>query len=267
MSVRVTVQTKIQQGRGTGTGADYKPWICAREFNSQGTCNNIRDWKHGRSIELLSVAETDVYRILRFDDETDDIREQFPLLDIDIVTKIADHLNVRLPFSTKERVFLPLTTDLLVTKTDKSLEAYSVKYDREALIVNEQDSDMQKKLKQRQRDLLNVQKMYWNSRGVPWYEVYVTDAMRIYSDNIMRSVYCYDYSYLETYDGSEKSLVNAFRCAVAHKLFDDVYELMQEELLDFVTLAHEKQMKIDMLSKEVRGQNAYAGSGFSYQNR
>lgn len=37
--------TKINEGRGKGSGASYLPWIQTREISSVGTCSNPKDWK------------------------------------------------------------------------------------------------------------------------------------------------------------------------------------------------------------------------------
>lgn len=42
---QISDQRKRQEGRGTGTEKDYKPYIQAREVNSLGTCSNPIDWK------------------------------------------------------------------------------------------------------------------------------------------------------------------------------------------------------------------------------
>ena len=82
-------KTKLKEGYGTGTGANYIPYIQTREFNSKGTTCNARDWITGRTVELLSQTEMRVWYLLRWDERVVDIREQFPL-DLEITKKIAD---------------------------------------------------------------------------------------------------------------------------------------------------------------------------------
>ena len=41
--------SKIEEGRGKGSGASYKPWIQTREVSSCATCSNPKDWKTGRT--------------------------------------------------------------------------------------------------------------------------------------------------------------------------------------------------------------------------
>ena len=110
-------KTKKREGRGTGTGADYKPWIRAREFpRDTGIRSMPVDWKHGRQMHFLSLNELWWYYILRWDDSVLDIREQYPL-DKDVTDKIADMIHVKQPADI-------MTTDMLVTYQMDGREVY-----------------------------------------------------------------------------------------------------------------------------------------------
>lgn len=76
---KISLKTKINEKRGTGTCADYKPYIYVSESKSDGTASIITDWKHGRAIQCLSQSEAMAYYVLRWDDSNVDIREQYPL--------------------------------------------------------------------------------------------------------------------------------------------------------------------------------------------
>ena len=67
---RKSQKGKFKEHRGTGTGADYKPWIQTGEFGSRGTAANPIDWKTGRQIHLLSQGEVIAWYLLRWDDKT-----------------------------------------------------------------------------------------------------------------------------------------------------------------------------------------------------
>lgn len=114
---QISDQRKRQEGRGTGTEKDYKPYIQAREVNSLGTCSNPIDWKTGRTVELLSQGESALWHILRWDDDVVDIREQYPL-DLKQTFKISGKLGIQHPGKN------PMTTDLLATMRDGRLIAY-----------------------------------------------------------------------------------------------------------------------------------------------
>lgn len=166
MSRKPSEKTKEKEHRGEGEGASYIPWIKAAEFNSQGTASNIVDWKHGRTIELLSQGEKWLYLILRWNDKVIDIREQYPL-DIDETNRIADDLGIK----RVDNGLIHMTTDLLVTLNDGSLRAYSVKPNRESM-------------KGRTCEKLAIEKAYWEARSIKWRNVFKEDLNRIYAKNI-----------------------------------------------------------------------------------
>lgn len=166
---------KLREHRGEGEGAEYKPWIKAREFNSTGTAHNIVDWKSGRTIELLSEGETWLYYILRWDDRVADIREQFPL-NLAETNAIADNSGIMRVDKGEDN----MTTDLLVTMDDGTFRAYSVKADRSQTVA---PRDIEK---------LWIEKTYWNTHKIPWKLVYKIDLNRDYADNIRLCVEYYN---------------------------------------------------------------------------
>lgn len=146
---RISEEGKRREGRGQGSGADYKPYIQGREFNSQGTCSTPIDWKTGRTVELLSQAEKAVWYLLRWDDRVADIREQYPLVLSKTVT-LAAEFGIRHPKDTKTR----MTTDFLVTMKHGTRLAISVKAD---------ERDLQNK---RTVEKLFLEQVYWGNEGV-----------------------------------------------------------------------------------------------------
>ena len=72
---------RINEGRGIGTGKDYRPFIQIHDFPSLGICTRIKSETVGRVHHLFSRNELAFFYILDFDDDVIDIREQYPLLD------------------------------------------------------------------------------------------------------------------------------------------------------------------------------------------
>lgn len=172
---KITETGKLREERGTGTGASYKPWIKIREVNSLGTATSVLDYKTGRNVELLSQGEVYYWYYLRWQDEVEDIREQYPL-DLETTVGIANKLGYAHPHDDNHR----MTTDLLVTKTDGSLEAYSVKNDRKVL-----DNP-------RTLEKLLIEKLYWEAQGVKFHLVYKTDLNKTFIRNLIDVMECYD---------------------------------------------------------------------------
>ena len=178
MSRRISTRTKIQRKLGQGSGADYKPWITTSEFNSLGTTSVIIDWKTGRGVHCLSQGETLYYYILRWDDNNIDIREQYPL-DVEFVNEIADKNKIMRPKDV-------LTTDFIITKADGTYEAISIKSDDH-------------NLKKRQLQKLCIEKIYWESIGVPFRLLLKKHANEILANNIRLIVEFYDPTFI--FDG------------------------------------------------------------------
>lgn len=164
---RISEETKRKQGRGTGRGAAYKPYIQAKEFNSLGTTSNPIDWKTGRTIELLSQGEARLWFILRWDDTNLDIREQYKI-DLEDTLRISDEFGIRHPKNRSTCV----TTDLLVTKNDHSEVAYSLKTSRNSL------NNI------RTAEKLFIEKCYWTRNDVEFKLMFKNELNNKLAQNI-----------------------------------------------------------------------------------
>lgn len=171
---KVSLKTKINEKRGTGTCADYKPFIYVSESKSDGTASIITDWKHGRAIQCLSQSEAMADYVLRWDDSNVDIREQYPLSSV-----VTNDIREELGFKKVNNPEFVMTTDFLVSKADGSYAAYSVKYSRDSLTEKEK------------RNIL-IEKKYWESRGVAFSVIYKEDIDRTFCNNIRLMVAYYD---------------------------------------------------------------------------
>ena len=196
MSKRISEISRFKQGRGTGHGKDYLPWIRVSELNSMGTAESIPDWKHGRMIQCLSQGEVWTYYYLRFNDNVSDIREQFPLLPINETAEIAESMGTKGSFNNN----VVMTLDFLVTKTDGTFFGVSVK-------------DSEKSYKERDRKLFEIQKEYWKRRGVKLYLVFKDKLNFVIKSNIEDALTAYKPK--NVFPGDDFSLA---RHLVANKL-------------------------------------------------
>ena len=179
---RKSDKSKLKQGYGTGTHGKYKPYVRTSEFNSQGTCSNPIDWTTGRTVHLLSQGEKQLWYILRFNDEVDDIREQFPL-DIVETLRLAEELGIQHPHNQDGPCVM--TTDMLVDMKDGQRVAISVKDKRST--VNESSRTIEK---------LYLEQQYWEEKGIKWKLIYKEDLNEIYAQNIEEIMYYYNYQYV-----------------------------------------------------------------------
>lgn len=185
-----STKTKNKQERGTGIGPDYKPWIKVREFNSQGCAANVRDYKHGRTMELLSRGELYAYYILRFRDDVIDIREQFPL-DMSIIWQICSDLHIRF-IGSEEHV---LTSDLVVETITGDLEVYNIKPTRDVF------------KNKRMNEKRVVEETYWKMKNASYHVIYTDEINQTLALNIMEVVRCYDKKYIQDKIGAIKHLI------------------------------------------------------------
>ena len=141
----------LKEGRGQGTGADYKPWIYIHDFPSRGVSARIPGRTTGRIHHLLSRQEEYYFYILDADPDVLDIREQFPLR-LTETMEIARRLNVKHPW--KGDFPFVMTTDFLVTRPD-GLHARPIK------CSDELDNP-------RIVEKFSIEQVYWAARSIDW---------------------------------------------------------------------------------------------------
>ncbi len=116
---REWTQAKLErfqkEGRGQGTGQNYVPWIKIQDFPSQGRSHRILGWKTGREHHLLSDLEKQTFYLFEWSDIVTDIREQYPLQNLELAFSIADEMNFKYPEDSKHKTPYLLTTDFLLT--------------------------------------------------------------------------------------------------------------------------------------------------------
>lgn len=158
--MNISKQLKLKEHRGEGHGAQYKPWVKVREVNLLKTGSNAIDWKTGRATELLSQTEYGLFMMLRWDDAVQEIREQFPLGDME-VENVVNEENRKRELLKQSPLPMPnldddcMYTTFLVDFIDGSCKAIAVVSDSSHL------SDIQ----------INrcwIQKQYWRRKGVPF---------------------------------------------------------------------------------------------------
>lgn len=142
----------IAEGRGTGSGKNYVPWIKIHDFSSLGRVHRRMSAKSGREVHLLSDGEDDLFLQLDASPLVVDIREQFPLCRA-VTIIIAEQLGYRHPAA--NGIDTVMTTDLVVTWVGGGLKAYAVKT----------ASDLAKRSVQRK---LEIERIYWTEKGVEW---------------------------------------------------------------------------------------------------
>jgi hypothetical protein len=144
----------LREGRGTGAGKAYRPWIQVNDISSRGRVHRTASALTGyRTHHLLSDNEFYAYLNAWWDEDMLDIREQYPLLPVALTLGIASELGIRHPYNNKYRFAIPFTTDLLLVRKG-GLEAVAVAEDHDYADP-------------RTKEKLAIAEEFWHRRGVP----------------------------------------------------------------------------------------------------
>ena len=166
------IEKRIAEGRGTGTKDEYKPWLTIQDVPSIGIAARHSSWKHNRVVHLLSELETSYFYLLEWSDMIQDIREKFPLEDLDKAQSIAKSRGIKYPVDLVSKVPVILTTDFVLTIKDEDGEkiiARTVCYSK----------DLAKNLNR-----FEIERAYWESFGVDWGIVTEKEIPKVLSKNI-----------------------------------------------------------------------------------
>jgi hypothetical protein len=135
-------------------GADYEPFLTMR-VPSQGRLSRLSGQKTGRTHLLLSGLETDYFYLLEWQEDVVDIREQFALPQSDTVA-IADALGKKHPQVAGK--LHRMTSDFVVTRRDSF-------GDSDVVRSCKMSSDLEDT---RTLEKLEIERRYWNGRGMEW---------------------------------------------------------------------------------------------------
>lgn len=153
-----TIARRQKEGRGQGDGASYKPWLTVQDVSSQGLTHRIKGWTTGRVHHLLSNLERDAFYIMDWSTDVIDIREQYPLLPLEETQTIADQIGVRHPADPRTQHAVVMTTDFLL---DTQQGQARVQQARTVKPADQLDSS-------RVLEKLEIERRYWQARGVDW---------------------------------------------------------------------------------------------------
>jgi TnsA-like endonuclease N terminal len=182
------IQKLIREGKGQRERAEYQPWLNVRDVPSRGLSTRRKGWKTGRVHHFLSKLEKRYFHTLEWSKIVTDIREQYPLLQLEETLDIAkqcgfDHPAIPNKQDPKIREPIVMTTDFLITLMidGKRVErARTVKY----------ADDLQSP---RVLEKLEIERRYWEARGISWGIVTEHEIPGVLADNVE---ILYPYRYL-----------------------------------------------------------------------
>ncbi|MBO9496488.1 heteromeric transposase endonuclease subunit TnsA [Thalassotalea sp. G20_0] len=160
----------IKEGRGSGQGKDYKPWLTVRDLPSEGRSHRVFGHKSQRTHHLLSDLELAVFLLLEWSTKTTDIREQFPLR-LEDTLSVAVEAGIAHP--SLRGVNQIMSSDFLVNASDRINPKFV----------------LQAKYEEAFHDIRTVEKLelerrYWIKKNVPWMLITEKDIPKVVFQNI-----------------------------------------------------------------------------------
>jgi hypothetical protein len=153
-----SIAKRIAEGRGQGTGINYRPWIEVQDFPSSGIIHRTMGLKTGRIHHLLSDFEFLLFTIYDLMRSIIDIREQFPLLPLEETLEIARKIGVKHPTDPATRYPIVMTTDFLL-----KLRL------RRGIVFQARTAKYQKDLDDRRvMEKFEIERRYWFRRAIDW---------------------------------------------------------------------------------------------------
>jgi hypothetical protein len=174
-------QRSLKNGYGLGEGNLYKPWLRVQDVKSEGKRSQIQGIKTGRIHHMMSSIETDFFYIIEYCDSVIDIREQFPLIPINLSIKISEALGIDHPFHPETGEPIVMTTDFLISREVKQQAIY------EAVSVKPEDQLGKGRIQEK----LEIERVWWQLLGIKFSIFTGSELTRIQSDNISWATHPY----------------------------------------------------------------------------
>ncbi len=253
----------INQGRGTGELANYKPFLTIYDIPSKGRATRTFGWKTGRIHHFFSDIQLRYFYLLEWEDNVIDIREHYPLLDLRDVIE-DDDLNLE-KYKSDDGTDYIFTTTFLIKIKDNNKDTYIARSVKVA-------SELEKKST---IERLEIERRYWRKKGIDWGIVTNKEISVTKAKNIEYILSALELDNNEIFEENEKyslskmleSKLNRNSKAIREIVndFDLEYNLQQGTgLLIFKYLLAKKRIKTDIDSKiDI---NASAMSSIKFNN-
>ena len=168
---RRDIARRLKQGRGSGSGKDYKPFVDVRDIASKGRSHRVPSVTVGRVHHLLSDLELHALLQLDWHPDVVDIREQFPI-PMEDSKRISEEMEIAHPsYQGTDRV---VTTDFLV-----DLEVNG-QINRKAISAKYKDHLDDPRVIEK----LELERRYWLSKGIPFFLVTENEIPEILRRNV-----------------------------------------------------------------------------------
>lgn len=166
------LRSRVRRGFGIGAGARYRSWCQIRGSGGKGTAAYIHGIKIDRPYQLLTEKEIAYFYLTERLRSVVDIREHWPILDLDRTLQLSQECKVNHPL--RNGVPEPVTLDFLVTELTDNGPMY-----RAANL-----SPGVANLSARSGQLLRLQQLWCIENGISWFRVDTSQLNRTVLHNL-----------------------------------------------------------------------------------
>ncbi|CDO04314.1 Transposon Tn7 transposition protein TnsA [Oceanobacillus picturae] len=149
----------LKEGRGQGVGKDYLPWNYTYNYSSKGRVSRISGLKTRRIHHLHSDNQYRAFLLFEFNSNVIDIRESFPLLDVEEVIDDKEDLRFDKFIDRETKEPYVLTTNFLLTVKNNNGE------EREVARTIKNTTELKRKIT---FDKLEIERRYWQQKKIDW---------------------------------------------------------------------------------------------------
>lgn len=122
------IQRRLAEGRGSGDGDEYSPWIKVEEFSSKGTQTRVAPGKLKRTVHTMSYLELYMFVLLEFNPAFLGYQEQFPM-SRSLTMGCARTLKIRHPTYRETGVPVVMTIDSIAIMRGRDGDLTRVAWD------------------------------------------------------------------------------------------------------------------------------------------
>ena len=156
--------------------AEYVPLLSVRSVPTKGKSSRIMGWKTGRVHHFLSKLEAAAFYHFDWSDEVSDIKEQYPLLPMEVLQNIATESGIDYPSFAGEPIIM--TTDFLVTVKRKG---EIVHYARTVKLSTDLTDE---KINERLLAKFEIEKRFFKSKNIDWAIITEKDFSNVFINNM-----------------------------------------------------------------------------------
>jgi hypothetical protein len=164
----------VKEGRGQGSGENYRPWITVQDFPSKGRSSRSSGWKTNRVHHFFSDHEKRLFYLFEWSDAVTDIKEQFPLLDLDLAMSIADAMKMKYPVDPESSTPIVLTTDFMLSVNQDGKKVELARTVKPSIELS----------KKRVAEKFELERRYYAAKGIDWGIVTEQEIPKIVAGNI-----------------------------------------------------------------------------------